>query len=166
MLSSGAARSAVLSDSLYSIATVNALYACVTHDTHIVAPSAVLWNAVPYGLRGALYKGAGIRCCFFICGPREPDARRAVSEPGDCGHLKQMWKPHVRSKLVVLVVVTGRQGSSQRDSNPSDQAVTTWDYRRKFRSQTSDNMDRWKAEQGRGRGKRKIRRKKSRRERV
>ena len=38
-------------------------------------------------------------------------------------------------------------------------------YRRKFRSQTSDNMDRWKAEQGRGK-KRKIRRKKSRRERV
>ena len=25
------------------------------------------------------------------------------------------------------------------------------DHRRKFRSQTSDNMDRWKAEQGRGR---------------
>ena len=39
-------------------------------------------------------------------------------------------------------------------------------YRRKFRSQTSDNMDRWKAEQGRGREKRKIRRKKSRRERL
>ena len=41
-----------------------------------------------------------------------------------------------------------------------------WYHRRKFRSQTSDNMDRWKAEQGRGREKRKIRRKKSRRERV
>ena len=40
------------------------------------------------------------------------------------------------------------------------------DYRRKFRSQTSDNMDRWKAEQGRGREKRKIRREKIRRERV
>jgi len=39
-------------------------------------------------------------------------------------------------------------------------------YRRKFRSQTSDNMDRWKEEQGRGREKRKIRREKSRRERV
>ena len=39
-------------------------------------------------------------------------------------------------------------------------------HRRKFRSQTSDNMERWKAEQGRGREKRKIRRKKSRRERV
>ena len=38
--------------------------------------------------------------------------------------------------------------------------------RRKLRIQTSDNMDRWKAEQGRGREKRKIRRKKSRRERV
>ena len=37
-------------------------------------------------------------------------------------------------------------------------------YRRKFRSQTSDNMDRWKAEQG-GTEKKKIRRKKSRRER-
>jgi hypothetical protein len=32
--------------------------------------------------------------------------------------------------------------------------------RRKFRSQTSDNMDRSKAEQGRGREKRKIRREK------
>ena len=42
----------------------------------------------------------------------------------------------------------------------------SFDYRRKFRSQTSDNMDRWKAEQGRGREKRKIRRKKKRRERV
>ena len=38
--------------------------------------------------------------------------------------------------------------------------------RRKFRSQTSDNMDRWKAEQGRGREKREIRRKKSTRERI
>jgi hypothetical protein len=34
------------------------------------------------------------------------------------------------------------------------------DNRRKFRSQTSDNIDRWKAEQGRGREKKKIRRKK------
>ena len=38
--------------------------------------------------------------------------------------------------------------------------------RRKFRSETSDNMDRWKAEQGRGREKRKIRREKIKRERV
>ena len=44
--------------------------------------------------------------------------------------------------------------------------VYTYIYRRKFRSQTSDNMDRWKAEQGRGREKRKIRREKIRRERV
>ena len=38
--------------------------------------------------------------------------------------------------------------------------------RRKFRSQTSDNTDRWKAEQGSGREKKKIRREKIRRERV
>ena len=41
-----------------------------------------------------------------------------------------------------------------------------YNERRKFRSQTSDNMDRWKAEQGRGRERRKIRREKIRRERV
>ena len=34
--------------------------------------------------------------------------------------------------------------------------VESWFNRRKFTSQTSDNMDRWKAEQGRGREKRKI----------
>ena len=45
--------------------------------------------------------------------------------------------------------------------------ICLWvNYRRKFRSQTSNNMDRWKAEQGRCREKRKIRRGKSRRERV
>ena len=44
--------------------------------------------------------------------------------------------------------------------------IYIYNYRRKFRSQTSDNMDRWKAEQGRGREKRKIRREKIRRERV
>ena len=49
---------------------------------------------------------------------------------------------------------------------PSNGNVDIFASRRKFRSQTSDNMDRWKAEQGRGREKRKIRRKKSRRERV
>ena len=38
--------------------------------------------------------------------------------------------------------------------------------RRKFRSQTSDNMDRWKAEQGRGREKRKIRRERVRRKKM
>ena len=49
---------------------------------------------------------------------------------------------------------------------PSRISMAVSNYRRKFRSQTSDNMDRWKAEQGRGREKRKIRREKSRRERV
>ena len=48
----------------------------------------------------------------------------------------------------------------------SDNLKMVYTCRRKFRSQTSDNMDRWKAEEGRGREKRKIRRKKSRRERV
>ena len=38
--------------------------------------------------------------------------------------------------------------------------------RRKFRSQTSDNMDRWKAEMGRVREKRRVKREDQRRERV
>ena len=41
-----------------------------------------------------------------------------------------------------------------------------WIGRRKFRSQTSDNMERWKAEQGRGREKRKIRRERVRRQKI
>ena len=44
--------------------------------------------------------------------------------------------------------------------------VYMYTRRRKFRSQTSDNMDGWKAEQGRGREKRKIRRKKVRRKKM
>ena len=47
-----------------------------------------------------------------------------------------------------------------------DMYIYIYNYRRKFRSQTSDNMERWKAEQGRGREKRKIRREKIRGERV
>ena len=42
----------------------------------------------------------------------------------------------------------------------------TYYHRRKFRSQTSDNMERWKAEQGRGREKRKIRRERVRRQKI
>ena len=52
------------------------------------------------------------------------------------------------------------------DIRPWDFFWTYIYHRRKFRSQTSDNMDRWKAEQSRGREKRKIRREKIRRERV
>ena len=53
------------------------------------------------------------------------------------------------------------------DLNISWQSIfISYNHRRKFRSQTSDNMDRWKAEQGRGREKRQIRREKIRRERV
>ena len=68
------------------------------------------------------------------------------------GHFKQngfQWMWHIVLKLDLRCLST--------QMSPS---------RRKFRSQTSDNMDRWKAEQGRGREKRKIRREKSRRERV
>ena len=53
-----------------------------------------------------------------------------------------------------------------RKKNTGVDILASINDRRKFRSQTSDNMDRWKAEQGRGREKRKIRREKIRRERV
>ena len=63
------------------------------------------------------------------------------------------------------VVLMGRLQTwyMQRHKNPMNFHIP---HRRKFPSQTSDNMERWKAEQGRGIEKRKIRRKKSRRERV
>ena len=69
--------------------------------------------------------------------------------------------------------VTGMLSSTFASSHRMNFDATTvgWNleleiHRRKFRSQISDNMDRWKAEQGRGRKKRKIRREKRRRKRV
>ena len=57
-------------------------------------------------------------------------------------------------------------GFNKQQTSEGNLANNKHTCRRKFRSQTSDNMDRWKAEQGRGREKRKIRREKIRRERV
>ena len=54
----------------------------------------------------------------------------------------------------------------QKVSPSSIRICQTVIYRRKFRSQTSDNMDRWKAEQARGSEKTKIIRETIRRERV
>ena len=86
--------------------------------------------------------------------------------------------------FLVSLLGRGRSDDARRNRDPASMRVgdgrylPLWDSemhgssgiernsRRKFRSQTSDNMERWKAEQGRGREKRKIRRKKSRRERV
>ena len=69
------------------------------------------------------------------------------------------WPPLVWVKFAVVKLMF-------LDVHPQLLVLLMLIHRRKFRSQTSDNMDRWKAEQGRGREKRKIRRKKSRRERV
>ena len=63
----------------------------------------------------------------------------------------QHWSVEVFTKLVTHVTTL---------------ALVSETIRRKFRSQTSDDMERWKAEQGRGREKRKIRREKRKRERV
>ena len=76
--------------------------------------------------------------------------------------LPQAEKNH-RSPYQSLLLL---DDSTRAYSNDITLMYQLYSYRRKFRSQTSDNMDRWKAEQGRGREKRKIRRKKSRRERV
>ena len=98
-----------------------------------------------------------------------------------------VWGPRMFSGVVVDIKFRCLQNTSPRQEfiwepkwsafysayNSSGRLKVEWgawsglkDSRRKFRSQTSDNMERWKAEQGRGREKRKIRRKKSRRERV
>ena len=76
----------------------------------------------------------------------------------------QFSADNLRSFMNSLSLV--EQTKSIRDFCYDFLAISKTNCRRKFRSQTSDNMDRWKAEQGRGREKRKIRREKSRRERV
>ena len=72
-------------------------------------------------------------------------------------------------QYVNTAIINGGGGTGTTDLTnyySKTETDTLLNNRRKFRSQTSDNMDRWKAEQGRGREKRKIRREKSRRERV
>ena len=72
-------------------------------------------------------------------------------------------------QYVNTAIINGGGGTGTTDLTNyynKTETDTLLNNRRKFRSQTSDNMDRWKAEQGRGREKRKIRREKSRRERV
>ena len=69
-------------------------------------------------------------------------------------------------KMIILVRTAIIWYNNKNDNNNNNRNDHNSNNRRKFRSQTSDNMDRWKAEQGRGREKRKIRREKIRRERV
>ena len=72
----------------------------------------------------------------------------------------------MRSSFDLYMPYTAESAQPSNHYLKPDTIVETYYNRRKFRTQTSDNMDRWKTEQGRGREKRKIRREKSRRERV
>ena len=77
------------------------------------------------------------------------------------------WREHVTVNIPWMFFYCGHGLELQQQTfHWGDLTLQTFNDRRKFRSQTSDSMDRWKAEQGRGREKRKIRREKSRRERV
>ena len=80
-------------------------------------------------------------------------------EGGDDHPLGSMWKAGYPSHHILL-------GGFNLPLVGGNILLIYGYYRRKFRSQTSDNMERWKAEQGRGTEKRKIRREKIRRERV
>ena len=60
------------------------------------------------------------------------------------------WRTPLRLQFSVRL----NSSMVRKVGNKRDNAWHT--YRRKFRSQTSDNMDRWKAEMGRGREKRRV----------
>ena len=85
----------------------------------------------------------------FAARPSSPSSR-SFGRPWWCAStLAADWKNGATVTWLIPVLNVG---------NGCEWSIVT--IRRKFRSQTSDNMDRWKAEQGRGREKRKIRRKK------
>ena len=90
---------------------------------------------------------------------------RSAEVRGDLLNLTR-WFNYIRSDEVAPYMWIPYQTRRNIFSKPGKCFFTA--IRRKLRSQTSDNMDRWKAEQGRGRDweKRKIRREKIRRERV
>ena len=88
---------------------------------------------------------------------RQETALESIEEPHQGRH---------KSHLELKAIFRDNFCTRHKRCGPWSIGYPEYDDRRKFRSQTSDNMERWKAEQGRGREKRKIRRKKSRRERV
>ena len=78
-----------------------------------------------------------------------------------------IWCPHLSTKYLSLAAFNKRTIKSRHKHTQCIYSFYLYThYQRKFRNQTSDNMHRWKAEQGRGKEKRKIRREKSRRERA
>ena len=88
--------------------------------------------------------------CEFVAGTLHPcaESSAALLKSGVSCQFNQQWEKSICKSHWV-------------HSNMND-----FNHRRKFRSQPSDNMDRWKAEMERVREKRKSRREKSRRERV
>ena len=105
--------------------------------------------------------------------PRFPWIFRQRSPQASAGPLASLKSPSIKGALHRRALRTSGHYLATRRFRTSLYFPFPWKkclynlyHRRKFRSQTSDNMERWKAEQGRGIEKRKIRRKKSRRERV
>ena len=104
-------------------------------------------------------------CCAWRCYVRRVSAgeTRHSSTVND-GGLGGFWGNHAKiSEVFSFWYTVERQNGNLTGESMCKICNVNLnnDDRRKFRSQTSDNMDRWKAEQGRGREKRKIRRKKS-----
>ena len=75
---------------------------------------------------------------------------------------RSVWIKHVAMLLVSFVMCP--IGPIYHISHLSNYHIIYIYNRRKFRSQTSDNMDRWKAEMGRDREKRRVEREKIRKE--
>ena len=76
----------------------------------------------------------------------------------------ELWKPWIIESLFLIYLFQIVVFHSKLSVYQRVISISSSINRRKFRSQTSDNMDIWKAEQARGREKRKIRKEKIREE--
>ena len=143
---------------LLSIAYIyTIIYSCIVLEWFPQVHKGVLLRSVEAGLHGQ-------NSSPVMCQLHNIFSTWYCSEPGFCvgrfgNGLRQsmnLWDNQSPSNMPIL------------DGSKTNKCGNNWmnNDRRKFRSQTSDNMDRWKAEQWRGREKRKIWREKSRRERV
>ena len=94
----------------------------------------------------------------------QPGFGTSTRVPSACWWLPTIWLPPSCCNALRRNRNRCRPGGRMRPTQGS--LPTGYSCRRKFRSQTSDNMDRWKAEQGRGREKRKIRRERVRRKKM
>eukprot|EP00435_Cladocopium_sp_Y103_P013027 s2847_g3.t1 len=108
-----------------------------------------------------------------------PNLRHVLQKEAGCKVCHEAWEnpdsKNRRGNPCLLVTVRDPASEPQHllvdcgktfEEAPAVWSLSNMFYRRKFRSQTSDNLDRWKSQDGKRHGREKLRQEKVRREKI